>query len=168
MAVAHLYKVTHPMHSATTIRNAHIFRYYSLLTRTHLHTSHHHQPSHPPTGEMIKKLRNEQLTGSSSSKLGLWAANNFSLINNGVPTLLNTVNLAHKVGWLVVRGSVLCGGCVWFVLYQTMWLCCQPSSGPRRHPQKPLLFSHSFVTLFCHISQPKITGPGPQAARDHQ
>lgn len=50
------------------------------------------------TGEMIKKLRNEQLTGTNSSKVGLWAANNFSLINNSVPTLLNTVNIAHKVG----------------------------------------------------------------------
>lgn len=49
------------------------------------------------TGEMIKKLRNEQLTGSNSSKMGLWAANNFTMINNSVPTLLNTVNMAHKV-----------------------------------------------------------------------
>jgi len=46
---------------------------------------------------MIKKLRNEQLSGTNSSKLGIWAANNFSLINNSVPTLLNTVNVAHKV-----------------------------------------------------------------------
>jgi hypothetical protein len=46
---------------------------------------------------MIKKLRSEQLAGSSSSRLGVWAANNFAMINNSVPTLLNTVNVAHKV-----------------------------------------------------------------------
>jgi hypothetical protein len=46
---------------------------------------------------MIKKIRSEQLHGTNSSKIGVWAANNFSMINNSVPTLLNTVNMAHKV-----------------------------------------------------------------------
>jgi hypothetical protein len=67
---------------------------------------------------MIKKLRNEQLTGSNSSKMGLWAANNFTMINNSVPTLLNTVNMAHKVGGWVGRttaallGAVAHSGCL--------------------------------------------------------
>ena len=59
---------------------------------------------------MIKKIRSEQLHGTNSSKIGVWAANNFSMINNSVPTLLNTVNMAHKVGvWGVLGGGGL--GC---------------------------------------------------------
>jgi len=50
------------------------------------------------TGELIKSIRAEQLSGEPRvSGMGTWLAKNFGLINNSVPTLLNTVNLAHKV-----------------------------------------------------------------------
>ena len=57
------------------------------------------------TGELIKSIRAEQLSGEPRvSGMGTWLAKNFGLINNSVPTLLNTVNLAHKVG-LGVQGE---------------------------------------------------------------
>jgi hypothetical protein len=70
---------------------------------------------------MIKSLRAQQLSGDSTATgLGKWAANNFSMINNSVPTLLNTVSFAHKVGgwrrgrW-TVRGGWM-GGCWWCIV----------------------------------------------------
>jgi formate hydrogenlyase subunit 6/NADH:ubiquinone oxidoreductase subunit I len=51
------------------------------------------------TGELIKSIRAEQLADQPRvSGMGTWLAKNFGLINNSVPTLLNTVSLVHKVG----------------------------------------------------------------------
>jgi hypothetical protein len=33
----------------------------------------------------------------SATGTGMWLADNFKLVNNSVPALLNAVNLAHKV-----------------------------------------------------------------------
>lgn len=47
---------------------------------------------------MIKALRSQEMSSDTrATQLSMWAANNFSTINNSVPTFLNTVNLAHKV-----------------------------------------------------------------------
>eukprot|EP00878_Enallax_costatus_P007347 GHUV01007694.1.p1 GENE.GHUV01007694.1~~GHUV01007694.1.p1 ORF type:complete len:822 (+),score=249.18 GHUV01007694.1:1374-3839(+) len=51
------------------------------------------------TGEMIKAIRTQDVSTNhpTANKVGLWMANNFSIINNTVPTFLNVVNVAHKV-----------------------------------------------------------------------
>eukprot|EP00775_Hariotina_reticulata_P006936 gene6936-7154_t len=50
------------------------------------------------TGEMIKALRSQEMSSDTrATQLSMWAANNFTTINNTVPTFLNAVNLAHKV-----------------------------------------------------------------------
>ena len=48
---------------------------------------------------MIKAIRTQEVSNNhpTANKVGLWMANNFSLINNTVPTFLNVVNVAHKV-----------------------------------------------------------------------
>ncbi len=51
------------------------------------------------TGDLIKHIRSQELAQSSlATGSGMWLADNFKLINNSVPTLLNVVNAAHKVG----------------------------------------------------------------------
>ncbi|GBG00279.1 glycolate dehydrogenase, partial [Raphidocelis subcapitata] len=50
------------------------------------------------TGELIKQLRSQELSESSAATgTGMWLADHFGLINRSVPTLLNAVNMAHKV-----------------------------------------------------------------------
>jgi hypothetical protein len=47
---------------------------------------------------MIKALRSQEMSSDTrANQLSMWAANNFSTINNTVPKFLNAVNLAHKV-----------------------------------------------------------------------
>ncbi|WIA35081.1 hypothetical protein OEZ86_003567 [Tetradesmus obliquus] len=50
------------------------------------------------TGEMIKAIRTQHMAGATNSnKVASLIADNFALLNNTVPTLLNVVHAAHKV-----------------------------------------------------------------------
>jgi len=50
------------------------------------------------TGDLVKSLRAESLEKAQNSRsMAMMLANNFSLFQSGVPLLLNSVNLAHKL-----------------------------------------------------------------------
>lgn len=52
---------------------------------------------------MIKAIRTQEMKdATSSNKLAMMVANNFGVLNNTVPTFLNTVHLAHKVGCITL------------------------------------------------------------------
>jgi hypothetical protein len=60
---------------------------------------------------MIKAIRTQHMAGASSSnKMAAMVADNFALLNNTMPKLLNVVHAAHKVRtssfiyWLQVCG----------------------------------------------------------------
>jgi hypothetical protein len=47
---------------------------------------------------MIKAIRTQDMAGASSSnKVAAMVADNFALLNNTMPKLLNVVHAAHKV-----------------------------------------------------------------------
>jgi len=74
----------------------------SRCPRNHRHLNPKRTPNQPikPTSEPTPPHPNPQELASSSvaTGTGMWLADNFKLINNTVPGLLNAVNLAHKVG----------------------------------------------------------------------
>lgn len=70
---------------------------------------------------MIKAIRTQDVSANhpNMTKMGLWMANNFSMINNTVPTFLNVVNAAHKVGvWTTQSLAVQ----VWALLLEIKYL----------------------------------------------
>lgn len=47
---------------------------------------------------MIKALRASEIApGGREARLGMWVANNFGLLNDNVPRMLNALNVVHKV-----------------------------------------------------------------------